>query len=159
MITPRAFAFFFLTLFLSLFAWGCGDFVSQTLQSDAAEPQAIFTHGTGASDTVLYLEVARTQAEQSRGLMERRSLAANRGMVFIFERPVQNSFWMKNTYIPLSIAFVSAEGVIVDIQDMEPLALDLHTPAAKYLFAIEANKGFFAKSGIKSGDHVRLEGI
>lgn len=152
--------FVLLISLLLLFTWGCNSPVSPAFQEETVvEPRAIILPVSGPDEVILYLEVARTPAEQGKGLMERRSLAANRGMVFVFDRPVQNPFWMKNTYIPLSIAFVSADSVIVDIQDMEPLTLDLHHPAAEYLFAIEANKGFFAEKGVKVGDRVNLEGV
>lgn len=157
--------FLFPLLIFLLFLGGCGSYGSSDgstppaiAQDQAAGPRAII-HPDGGTEVAIDLEVARTPAEKEKGLMERRGLAAGSGMIFVFDRPVKNPFWMKNTHIPLSIAFVSREGEIVDIQDMEPLTLDLHNPAAAYLFAIETNKGFFAENGIKVGERVVLEGI
>lgn len=66
---------------------------------------------------------------------------------------------MKDTYIPLSIAFVSGEGTIVDMQDMSPLSTEIHAPAAAYTYAIEVNQGYFSANRVKKGDAVKLEGI
>lgn len=104
----------------------------------------------------LWVEVARTDEERARGLMGRTSLGRDEGMVFIFEREGVHGFWMKNTLLPLSIAFIDKEGKIVWITDMEPLALSTHDPPRPVLYALEMNKGWFAKNGIKVGDVVRF---
>lgn len=66
---------------------------------------------------------------------------------------------MKNTYIPLSIAFVSKDGTIEDIQEMQPLTTELHAPPAPYIYAIEANQGYFSSKGLKTGDQVNFENL
>lgn len=142
-----------------LAAVGCsGEGTEQESAGPDASATAIFSPGQ-PEEVNLRLEVARTSAERAKGLMDRSSLASDQGMLFVFERPAQGAFWMKNTYIPLSIAFVSQDGVILDIQDMEPLSLEQHRPASAYSYAIEANKGFFSDNGIAAGDRVQLEDI
>jgi uncharacterized membrane protein (UPF0127 family) len=103
------------------------------------------------------VEIADTWDEQTRGLMERTALAEDAGMLFVFDRELQLPFTMKNTLIPLSIAFIDAEGRIVDILDMQPL--DETTPyasAAPYQYALEVNQGFFRERGVEVGNFVEL---
>jgi len=102
------------------------------------------------------VEVARTEEEKSQGLMFRDKLAPDEGMLFIYEREDFLSFWMKNTPLPLSIAFLDQRGKIVDIQDMEPFNLRTHTSARPALFALEMNQGWFRRNGIKVGDVMSL---
>ena len=101
-------------------------------------------------------EVARTEEEKSRGLMFRDKLGPDEGMLFIYEREEFLSFWMKNTPLPLSIAFIDPRGKIVDIQDMEPFTLRTHTSARPALYALEMNKGWFKKNGIRVGNVVKM---
>ncbi len=100
------------------------------------------------------VEVVKTDAERSRGLMYREKLGKNDGMLFIFDDPGYHSMWMMNTYIPLSVAFVDRDGVILNIEDMEPRTTDSHTAAGPATYAIETNKGWFAERRIKPGDRV-----
>jgi uncharacterized membrane protein (UPF0127 family) len=83
--------------------------------------------------------------------MHRRMLPENRGMLFVFREPAQQSFWMMNTYIPLSIAFIDERGAILNIADMKPLTTDPHPSAGPAKYALEMNQGWFAKRGIKRG--------
>lgn len=129
---------------------GCGG-DSSTATSGAIEPQVIF-HGSSGVDATLMVEVARTPQERATGLMNRRQLDPDRGMIFVWDRPVQIGFWMKDTYIPLSIAFIAANGTIIDIEDMQPLSVQQHTPSGPYVYAVEANQGWFASHGVKKGD-------
>lgn len=101
-------------------------------------------------------EVARTEEEKSRGLMFRDKLGPDEGMLFIYEREEFLSFWMKNTPLPLSIAFIDPRGKIVDIQDMEPFNLRTHTSSRPALYALEMNKGWFKKNGIRVGNVVKM---
>lgn len=101
-------------------------------------------------------EVARTDQERARGLMERESLPEGTGMLFIFPDVAPRSFWMQNTYIPLDIAFMDAEGVIVDIQPMEPLDETFTESAAPAMFALEVPQGWFAGQGIGVGDRATM---
>jgi uncharacterized membrane protein (UPF0127 family) len=100
-------------------------------------------------------EVAVTQDQRSLGLMNRFSLQPDRGMLFVFERPEPLAFWMKNTYIPLSIAFVAADGRIVNIEDMKPQTEDSHWSKGPALYALEMKKGWFQERGIGPGAVVR----
>jgi len=101
-------------------------------------------------------EVAKSPEEQSRGLMGRTSLGKDEGMLFLYEREVYHGFWMKNTLIPLSIAFIDKESRIMTILDMEPLTLETHMPPGPFLYALEMNKGWFSSNGIKAGDTVHF---
>lgn len=99
-------------------------------------------------------EVATTTEQVTTGLMYRFSLKPDHGMVFVFDRSEQRAFWMKNTFIPLSIAFVSADGRIVNIDDMAPQDETTHLSRGPAMYAIEMRKGWFAERGIKAGDRV-----
>lgn len=102
-------------------------------------------------------EVARTPEEQSRGLMYRRKLGRNDGMLFVYEEEKRLSFWMKNTFIPLSIAFLDTDGTIVDIQGMQPQNETSHRSKKPALYALEVNKGWFAERGIEVGARATFE--
>ena len=102
----------------------------------------------------LHVEVAENDAQRMRGLMHREKMPQDHGMVFIFEEPAYQSMWMKNTLLPLSVAFVDRDGVILNIRDMQPQTLDSHMSAGPALYAIETNKGWFAERAIKPGDKV-----
>ncbi len=104
----------------------------------------------------IWVEVARTPTERAKGLMGRRSLGWEEGMLFIFEVEDYHSFWMKDTPIALSIAFIDREGRIVSITDMEALSLDSHSPPAPILYALEMRKGWFSRNGVKVGDRIRF---
>ncbi len=102
-------------------------------------------------------EVATTPDERATGLMNRFSLQPDHGMLFVFEKPEPLSFWMKNTYIPLSIAFIDGGGRIVNIEDMAPQTETTHWSRGPALYALEMRKGWFVERGIKAGD--RVEGV
>ena len=102
-------------------------------------------------------EVATTELTRMNGLMYRRMLPENRGMLFVFPYVSEQSFWMKNTYVPLSIAFIDEAGIIVSIADMKPLTTDPHPSLKPAKYALEMNRGWFAKRGIKSG--AKVEGL
>lgn len=96
-------------------------------------------------------EVARTPDQRSTGLMFREQLGTNDGMLFVFERPGQQCFWMKNTLVPLSAAFVADDGTVVNIEDMKPQTLDSHCSTKEVRYVLEMNQGWFAKRGIGAG--------
>ncbi len=102
----------------------------------------------------LKVEVAATIEQRMKGLMFREKLGANDGMLFVFDEPGYHAMWMKNTPLPLSVAFVDGAGAILNILDMEPHTLDQHAAAGPAVYAIETNKGWFAKRRIKAGDKV-----
>jgi uncharacterized membrane protein (UPF0127 family) len=105
----------------------------------------------------LTAEVAATDESRMTGLMHRRMMPENRGMLFVFAYAQPQSFWMKNTHIPLSIAYVDENGVIVHITDMKPLTTDPHPSLKPAKYALEMNLGWFAKHGIKAG--ATIDGI
>ena len=103
----------------------------------------------------LVAEVAATPEQRSTGLMHRFSLQPDHGMVFVFERPEPQGFWMKNTFIPLSIAFVGPDGRILNVDDMAPHDESTHPSRGPALYALEMRKGWFAERGIAAGDVVK----
>ena len=104
----------------------------------------------------IQVEVAKTPEDREKGLMGRTHLGENEGMLFIFEREGYHGFWMKNTLIPLSIAFVDRKCRIVAITDMEPLTLETRPPPQPVLYALEMRKGWFLANGVKAGDSIRF---
>ena len=101
-------------------------------------------------------EVAQTPEERATGLMFRQTMPAQDGMLFVFEQPATQCFWMKNTLLPLSVAFVADDGTIVNLDDMKPQTLDSHCSTKPVRFVLEMNQGWFAKRGLKAG--TKLQG-
>lgn len=106
---------------------------------------------------VIQAEVAVTPQQRQMGLMLREKMATNHGMLFVFEQAGMQCFWMKNTLLPLSIAFVTDDGKVVNITDMEPHSEQSKCSAKPVRFALEMNKGWFAKRGIKAGSAISGE--
>jgi hypothetical protein len=102
-------------------------------------------------------EVADTFASRMQGLMHRKALAQNAGMLFVFDESATHCMWMKNTYVPLSVAFLDERGAILNIADMTPHSEDSHCAAKPARYALEMSRGWFAERGIKPGS--RLRGI
>ena len=96
-------------------------------------------------------EVAADYSTRGRGLMFRKSLAPNSGMLFIFDAADIHCMWMKNTYIALSVAFIDAQGAIINIADMQPHSEQSHCAARPALYALEMTQGWFAERGVKPG--------
>jgi uncharacterized membrane protein (UPF0127 family) len=96
-------------------------------------------------------QVAATPEQRQTGLMFRKEMPQSEGMVFVFEQPSPQCFWMKNTLIPLSAAFVADDGRIVNIEDMKPQTTDNHCSAEPVRYVLEMNQGWFAKKNIKKG--------
>ena len=105
---------------------------------------------------LIQAELAQTPDERSTGLMFRTAMGANEGMLFAFEQAGTQCFWMKNTLLPLSIAFVADDGSVVNIDEMKPQTLDSHCSTRPVRFVLEMNQGWFAKRGIKAG--AKLQG-
>ena len=146
-------------LLLALAVGGCGGGGG----SDADDagggtlPTATITLiGATGARLELTVEVARTAAERSHGLMFRDDLAEERGMLFVYQRETKVGFWMKNTKIPLSIAFIAADGTILETKEMKPLSNALNAPARAYRYALEVNRGWFERHGLGSGDRVEI---
>jgi uncharacterized membrane protein (UPF0127 family) len=132
-------------LFILFFLW------SSVAHSATLPRIPLYVH-----DKEIRVEVAQTPEERSYGLMGRKHLGKDEGMLFIFETEDYHGFWMKDTLVPLSIAFMGKDGRIVWITDMKPLTLDSHVPPKPILYALEMNKGWFASHGVKVGDVVRF---
>lgn len=117
-----------------------------------AQPQPqLPTIQLNAGMHLIHAEVAADYSTRGQGLMYRESLAPNAGMLFIFDEPAIQCMWMKNTLIPLSVAFMDASGVILNIADMKPQTEDSHCAAKPALLALEMTRGWFAQHGIKPG--------
>lgn len=99
-------------------------------------------------------EVAATQQSRARGLMQRERLCENCGMLFVFGRAARHGFWMKDTPLPLALAFIAADGSIVGIAEMQANTLSEHYPPGDILYALEMNKGWFASHGIRVSDKI-----
>ena len=99
-------------------------------------------------------QVAATQPQRETGLMFRREMPASEGMIFVFEQPAPQCFWMKNTLIPLSAAFVADDGRIVNIEDMQPQTTDSHCSEEPVRYVLEMNQGWFAKKSIRKGSRL-----
>ena len=97
------------------------------------------------------VQLALTPTEQQTGLMHRKDMAQQEGMLFVFPQPSTQCFWMKNTLLPLTAAFVADDGRIVNLVDMKPLSLDSHCSEEPVRFVLEMNQGWFAKKNIKAG--------
>ena len=106
---------------------------------------------------LIQAEVAHTPESRMQGLMFRKTLGASDGMLFVFEEPQRQCMWMRNTYVPLSVAFIDAKGVILNVEDMDPLTENSHCAAGPAKFALEMNKGWFASRGVRAG--TKLNGI
>ena len=102
-------------------------------------------------------EVAANDEHRQRGLMQRKTMATNRGMVFVFNEPQRHCMWMKNTLLPLSVAFLDDEGRILNVEDMKPQTEDNHCAAKPARFALEMNQGWFRQKGLGAG--VKINGV
>lgn len=133
-------AAFFLLISLSAFA-------------DERSPTLLLSAGTA----MLRVEIAATPRQHEQGLMARTHLDEDAGMLFIFERKSGYCFWMKDTLIPLSIAFLDDDGRIVNLADMQAMSMALHCPGAAVRYALEVNQGWFARQRIQAG--MRINGL
>ncbi len=131
---------FLIALSVVAIQYGCGD--------------SLDTMDVTINGHVLRIEIARTAEEQAKGLMHRKGLSENHGMLFPYQSDRRLSFWMKNTAIPLSIAFIAADGTIKEIYDMKPFSLGTVSSRQSVRFALEVNQGFFTRLGIGVGDRL-----
>lgn len=106
----------------------------------------------GAGMHQIDAQVAATPGQRATGLMFRKEMPQHEGMLFIFEQPQQQCFWMMNTLIPLTAAFLADDGTIVNLADMKPQTTDAHCSARPVRYVLEMNVGWFAKKGLKAGD-------
>jgi uncharacterized protein len=105
---------------------------------------------------VIQAEVAQSAQERATGMMFRTEMPTNTGMLFAFDQAAPHCFWMSNTLLPLSIAFIADDGTVVNVDDMQPRSTTNHCAAQPVRYALEMNQGWFAKRGIKAGS--RLQG-
>ena len=124
------------------------------LAQDAAQPRLPTTALT-AGMHVIQAELASTPTQQMVGMMHRHTMGANEGMLFVYDEPAAHCFWMRNTLLPLTIAFIGDDGRIVHLADMKPLDESSHCTPVPVRFALEMNQGWFAKRGMKKGDRLR----
>jgi uncharacterized protein len=120
----------------------------------AAKPQALRMIDLAAGMHRIRAQVADSPEQRSIGLMHRAEMPANEGMLFVFEQPQRQCFWMKNTLMPLSIAFLGDDGSIVNIDEMKANTTDNHCSASAVRYVLEMNTGWFAKKGLKAGDRI-----
>ena len=104
---------------------------------------------------VIKTELAITPEQQATGMMFRREMATNEGMLFVNDEPAPRCFWMRNTLGPLTIAFLADDGTIVNLADMQPLSEQSHCSLRPVRYALEMNQGWFAKRGIKAGSKIQ----
>lgn len=119
--------------------------------------QGALTIAQGAKRAVLQVEVADTPEARAQGLMSRQRLAENAGMLFLFDDQALWGFWMKNTLIPLAVAFIADDGTVVNVDEMKAQTLDPHCSAKPVRFVLEMNTGWFTKHGVKAGSKLSGE--
>ncbi|MBW3594169.1 MAG: DUF192 domain-containing protein [Actinobacteria bacterium] len=127
--------------------------------SEAGLPTGRVLLGSDDEEVFVDVEIAQTEEHRQRGLMHRDSLPDDAGMMFVFFEPTTGGFWMKNTRIPLSVAFIGEDQTILEIIDMDPCTEDpcpTYSPKAEYTAALEVNQGAFDEWGIEVGDTVTL---
>ena len=124
--------------------------VSQSAPAGPTLPVKTLTAGMHR----IQAEVAATDASRSRGLMFRKELAPNHGMLFVFDQANVQCFWMRNTLLPLSIAFILDDGTITNIADMAPMTENSHCSTAPVRYTLEMEQGWFAKRGITAGKKI-----
>jgi uncharacterized membrane protein (UPF0127 family) len=127
------------------------------LGTAAAQQAPLPTVKLNAGIHVIQAEVASTMATRTQGLMQRKAMAQGAGMIFLFDEAAAHCMWMKNTLIPLSVAFIDEGGTIVNIADMQPLDETTHCASRPAIYALEMNQGWFKKRGIGPG--MRVDGI
>ena len=123
-------------------------------QGGAGTPQTLPAIALQAGMHNIRAAVAQTPEQRQTGLMFRREMAQHEGMLFVFEQASPQCFWMKNTLLPLSIAFLADDGTVVNIADMQPQVLDSHCSSKPVRYVLEMNQGWFAKRGIKAGSKI-----
>ena len=130
--------------------------VTTVTKPDIAQTTTLNIINSSGERIEVEVEIADDDTERQRGLMGRTELDEDSGMLFVYEAEQPRSFWMKDTLLPLSIAYIAADGHIVDIQDMQPLDETSYPSAEPARYALEVNQGFFTERGIQVGDRLDL---
>ena len=138
----------------ALFVFLCLCIVTVAMRATTAHAQALPVKTLTAGMHVIQAEVAASDATRAKGLMHRKELAPNSGMLFVFDQPNVQCFWMRNTLIPLSIAFILDDGTIANIADMAPMTENSHCSVAPVRYTLEMEQGWFAKRGITAGKKI-----
>lgn len=141
-------------LSVALFVFALSLMLVLALNASSAAAQTLPVKSLSAGMHVIQAEVASTEATRSRGLMQRKALAPNSGMLFVFEQPNVQCFWMRNTLIPLSIAFILDDGTITNIADMAPMTENSHCSSAPVRYTLEMDQGWFTQRGITAGKKI-----
>ncbi len=129
-----------------------GQRIAAARVSGSASP---LPHSTlSLNNHIVSVEVADTDARRATGLMHRKTLAEDHGMLFVFPDDQPRCFWMKNTHIPLSIAFIDAQGAIVALDEMQPLSEETHCSGSNAKYALEMNQNWFRHHGVRVGDNI-----
>jgi len=128
----------------------------ETLVKPIDEVWRIVFHNAKGQDIAIDCEVARSEKDKERGLMFRKSMPRNRGMIFVYNKAEEMSFWMQNTQIPLSIAFIHEKLFIASIHDMKPMSMDITTSDIPVLYAIEVNQGWLKSHHILAGNRISI---
>jgi uncharacterized membrane protein (UPF0127 family) len=143
----------------------CGPRGEKTNGTEITGPQAILETRViniatlSGTEVPIEAELAKTAREKQTGLMFRKELEDGKGMLFVFENDEVQSFWMKNTLIPLSIAFILYDGTILEIKDLYPQDLSAVHSSRSVRYALEAPRGWFARAGVAAGDRLDLSGL
>ncbi len=136
-------------------AAGCSSAVKPAAATPTAPAEPLLTfHTADGRRAGVAVKVEATRPQREQGLMGRTSLDDAHGMLFVWPVDTTTPFWMKDTPIPLSVGFISADGRLLDVQDMQPYSLDLHAPppGMVYRYALEVAQGWFQRHGIRPGD-------
>ena len=130
-------------------------FASGPLQAQEAPQMNLQRVALSAGMHQIDAQVALNPEQRQIGLMFRKDMPQHEGMIFVFEQPTKQCFWMKNTLLPLTAAFVADDGTIVNLADMKPQTLDAHCSDKPVRYVLEMNQGWFAKKGIKAGSKLQ----
>lgn len=142
---------------VSLALAGAGNAEAQQTPPGAKQPSEFPRVKLTVGMFVVDAAVAANDADREQGLMYRTQLAPNEGMLFVFNENAVHCFWMKNTLIPLSIAFIRADGTITDVDEMQAETTNNHCPRNNGVYALEMSKGWFQSKGIKPG--MKIQGL
>jgi len=134
--------------------WLLACWIASTSAAAQEQPQNLAATKLTVGMHSIRAQLAITPLQRQIGLMHRREMPMHEGMLFVFDEPQQQCFWMRNTFMPLSIAFLGEDGTVVNIADMKPQSDESHCSARPVRYALEMNQGWFAKRGVKPGTRI-----
>ncbi|HEU4621763.1 MAG TPA: DUF192 domain-containing protein [Burkholderiaceae bacterium] len=126
-------------------------FAVSSVRAQNAPQSTLPTVTLSAGIHLIHAEVAATSSQRSVGLMMRQTMSPNGGMLFLFDQPEKQCMWMRNTLLPLSVAFLDDDGTVVNIEDMQPRTEDIHCSTKPVRYALETHQGWFSRRGLKAG--------